>query len=150
MKLRSRTTFAVAGAAVAIAASAGGALASGSGGGGTATTNDAGGPGLVISLDESGTAGPPAAIAGYLGLTEEELRTQLESGKTLAQVAADQGKSVDGLESAILAGAKARLDDAVAAGKITAAQEQEILDQLASHIGDLVNGAGLVHRTIAA
>ena len=227
--------------------SAGGALAAGSGGGEAATTNDAGGPGLVISLDESGTAGPPAAIAGYLGLTEDELRTQLESGKTLAQiasaqgksvsgledviytdakthldqaaangkltadqeqtmlaelkshlddivnstgpkiavkgvgggpfgeaaaaylgltpaelraeiesgktlaqVAADQGKSVDGLESAILAGAKTRLDDAVAAGKISAAQEQEILDQLASHIGDLVNGAGLIHRTVAA
>ena len=30
--------------------------------------------------------GPPAAIADYLGLTQDELRTQLEAGKSLAAV----------------------------------------------------------------
>ena len=38
------------------------------------------------------------AAASYLGLTEDQLHSQLESGKTLAEVAKAQGKSVDGLE----------------------------------------------------
>jgi len=36
-----------------------------------------------------------AAAAKYLGLTEAKLEAQLESGKTLAQVATAQGKTVD-------------------------------------------------------
>jgi hypothetical protein len=66
-----------------------------------------------------GVGGGPfgGAAAAYLGLTPAELRAQLESGKTLAQVAADRGKSVQGLKAAILAGAKTDLDAAVAAGK---------------------------------
>src|SRR4051794_2923602 len=35
-----------------------------------------------------------AALADYLGLTAAQLRTELESGKTLAQVATAQGKTV--------------------------------------------------------
>jgi polyhydroxyalkanoate synthesis regulator phasin len=141
MKLRSRTTFAVVGAAVAIAASAGGALAAGSGGG-TNTTSDGGGPGLVISADRPGTAGPPAAIASYLGLTQDELRTQLESGKTLAQIATAQGKSISGLEDVIYADAKTHLDQAVANGKLTSDQEQKMLAELKSHLDDIVNSTG--------
>ena len=37
-----------------------------------------------------------AAAATYLGLTEAELRTELQAGKTLAQVAKAKDKSVDG------------------------------------------------------
>jgi hypothetical protein len=42
----------------------------------------------------------------------------------------------------ILAEAKARLDRAVTAGKVTAAQEKALLDKLAAHIDDLVNRTG--------
>jgi polyhydroxyalkanoate synthesis regulator phasin len=99
-----------------------------------------------------GAGGGPfgEAAAAYLGLTPAELRAQIESGKTLAQIATDQGKPVDGLEAAILAGAKTALDKAVTAGKITAAQEQQMLDDLKSHIDDVVNGAGPVRRTVSA
>ena len=57
----------------------------------------------------------PAAIAAYLGLTPAQLREQLGSGKTLAQIAATRGKTVAGLENAILADVQAHLDRAVAA-----------------------------------
>src|SRR5438034_3305543 len=40
------------------------------------------------------------AAASYLGLTGSQLDSKLESGKTLAQAAKDQGKSVDGLVDA--------------------------------------------------
>jgi hypothetical protein len=81
-----------------------------------------------------------AAAAKYLGLTEAELRTQLESGKTLAEIAKAQGKSVDGLEKAITADAKAKLDAAVKAGTITQAQADELLKRATDHVDDLVNG----------
>jgi hypothetical protein len=136
MKLRSRTTIAVAGATLAIAAGAGGALAAagGSGGGGVA-----GGPGIHIV---AGPRGGPAPVAAYLGLTEAELRAQLEAGKSLAQIASAQGKSVAGLEDVILADAKTHLDEAVSNGKLTAAQEERMLADLKSHLDDIVNATG--------
>src|SRR5919198_6241087 len=50
------------------------------------------------------------AAASYLGLTEAQLDEQLDSGKTLAQVAKDRGKSVDGLIQALVDAATKRLD----------------------------------------
>ena len=61
--------------------------------------------------------------------------------KTLAQVAAAQGKSVAGLKQALLADAKSHLEQAVKDGEITAAQEQQMLSDLSSHLDDLVNGS---------
>lgn len=80
------------------------------------------------------------AAASYLGLTEAQLASKLESGKTLAQVAKDQGKSVDGLESALVKDAQAKLDQAVKDGRLTKAQEQQMLSDLEQHVADLVNG----------
>jgi hypothetical protein len=91
-----------------------------------------------------GPGGGPAtkAIADYLGLTSDEIRTQLQSGKTLAQVATAQGKTVDGLQAAIVADAKTHLDAAVAAGKLTATQETSMLSDLQSHVANMVNSTG--------
>jgi hypothetical protein len=80
------------------------------------------------------------AAASYLGLTPAELRTQLEGGKSLAQVARDRGKSVDGLVDALVADAKQKLDRAVAAGRLTKAQETDFLTGLKARITALVNG----------
>jgi hypothetical protein len=80
------------------------------------------------------------AAAKYLGLTEAELRTQLESGKTLAQIAKDKGKTADGLKKALTDATKIKLDAAVKAGTITQAQADEILKRTTEHLDDLVNG----------
>ena len=88
----------------------------------------------------------PAAVAAYLGLTPAQLVAQLAAGKSLAQIATAQGKSVSGLEDVIYAAAKARADKAVAAGKLTAAQEQTLLAALKSHLDAIVNRAGLLAR----
>jgi hypothetical protein len=85
-------------------------------------------------------AGPLAAAATYLGLTSAQLGKQLVSGKSLAQIAKVQGKSTSGLEQAMTAALKKRLDTAVANKRITAAQEQQLLGRLSSRIGDLING----------
>ena len=81
-----------------------------------------------------------SAAAEYLGLTEVELREQLADGKSLADVAEAEGKSVDGLKQAMLAGAKTRLDDEVADERLTQEQADAIYERLESAIDELVNG----------
>jgi hypothetical protein len=78
--------------------------------------------------------------AAYLGLGEDALRTRVESGQTLAQVAQAQGKSVDGLIDALVAEEKQELADAVAAGRLTQAQADERLTDLRARVTDKVNG----------
>jgi hypothetical protein len=82
-----------------------------------------------------------AAAATYLGLSETELQTQLESGKTLADVAKAQGKTVDGLVAALVADEKKELDAAVSVGQLTQAQADAMLANAQQRFTDLVNGA---------
>jgi hypothetical protein len=78
-----------------------------------------------------------ARAADYLGLTPSELRAQLP-GTSLAELAVKQGKSVDGLETALLAPAKDRLAKAVAAGAISDAQANRRLERLSKLVDRLV------------
>jgi hypothetical protein len=80
------------------------------------------------------------AAAEYLGMTEAQLREALEDGKTLAQVARDRDKSVDGLVDALVEGAEEKLQDAVDAGRLTEAEKRDMLEGLRDRITDLVNG----------
>ena len=87
-----------------------------------------------------GPGGDSSAAATYLGLTADQIRTDLQNGKTLAQIATAQGKTADGLVQAILAAQEANLDKLVAAGKLTSDQEKKIETNLESMITSLVNG----------
>jgi hypothetical protein len=89
-------------------------------------------------------AGPVdlSAVTDYLGITAVQLRTQLEAGKSLADVAKAQGNTVAGLQEAIVAAATKKLDAAVAAGNLTAAQEAAMLADLKTHLDDIVNRTG--------
>src|SRR5215510_2110801 len=85
--------------------------------------------------------------ASYLGLTEAQLESRLNDGKTLAHIAKERGKSVDGLVDALYATEKEKLDDAVSAGRLTKAQEQSIFAELNSRLRDFVENAQLrLHR----
>lgn len=99
-----------------------------------------GAPGLQLS---GGHASRLSAAAKYLGLSEAQLLRQLDSGRTLAQIAGSRGKSVSGLKSAMTAAVKARLDKAVAAKLLTRAQEQKILSGLPSILDAQINGRAL-------
>jgi hypothetical protein len=79
------------------------------------------------------------AAATYLGVTNAQLVTDLRAGKSLAQVATAKSKSVDGLEQALLAALKQKVDAAVAAGKLDAARAQKLLERAPAHIERLVN-----------
>jgi hypothetical protein len=92
-------------------------------------------------------------VADYLGLTPAQLRADLKSGKTLAQIAdATPGKSASGLIQTLIDLAKSKLDKAVSAGKLTSAQEQAILGRLQPFLTTIVNGTHgvmkLPHRAL--
>ena len=81
------------------------------------------------------------AAAAYLGSTTDALLTQLQSGKTLAQVAdATSGKSKAGLIAALVTHEKAELVDAVKAGRLTQSQSDTIGATLTQRFTDFVNG----------
>lgn len=101
-----------------------------------------GGPGFGGPGGPGGFGGAElgSAAADYLGLDESALREQLEDGRSLADVARAQGKSVDGLQDAIVAATKTRLDKAVDDGWLGAKQRDAILSELRDHVDELVAG----------
>jgi polyhydroxyalkanoate synthesis regulator phasin len=80
------------------------------------------------------------AAATYLGLTEAELHERLRDGERLAEVARDEGRSVDGLVDALVANAEERLDEAVEDGRLTRERANELREELEERTTDLVNG----------
>ena len=87
--------------------------------------------------------GPAGAIfpdiAKALGITREQLRTQLRDGRSIADIAKAQGKSLDDVRAALKADAKTAADKAVKDGDITQKQADELLshlDKALSHLGD--------------
>src|SRR4051812_11724547 len=112
-------------------------------GGGPGFPGGPGGPGFA---GKGVIANEVAAAAKYLGLDESALRTKLENGQSLADVAKAQSKDLDGLKSAILDAAKADLDKAVADKKLTQSQADDISNGLKSHIDDIVSANMRLHR----
>jgi hypothetical protein len=96
-----------------------------------------------ISAEVNGAHGPAAAARGeetraaiaYLGISHEQLRTELRSGKTLAQIAdASSGKSEAGLIEALVAAKKTAIVASVKAGTITQAQAESREGKLVSRV----------------
>jgi hypothetical protein len=105
-----------------------------------------GGPGGRGGLghDRGGLRGGPVSLdaaATYIGISSTDLRTQLASGKTLAAIATANGKTVDGLKTALAAAAKTDLDAAVTAGTLTQGQEDKILATLPARLDEEINEA---------
>lgn len=96
-----------------------------------------GGPVGAVSLDEA---------ADYLGLGEDALHERLRDGDTLAEVAEDEGKSVDGLVDTLVAAAKERLDAAVESGDLTGERRDEILERVEAGVRRFVEEAFRLHR----
>ncbi|MCF8544741.1 MAG: hypothetical protein K9G04_05570 [Ilumatobacteraceae bacterium] len=83
-----------------------------------------------------------AAIASVLKLTEAELKTQVQSGKTLAQIATAQGVDVKVVIDTIVADVKTHIADEVTSGEITQAQADTKLAGLTAKVTEMVNTVG--------
>ena len=76
------------------------------------------------------------AAADYLGLSPTQLRTQLHSGTSLADIAKAQGKPASGLKDAILATMTSRINANTA---LTAQQKAAMISQVKSHLDTMIN-----------
>ena len=79
-------------------------------------------------------------VATLLNISPTTLKADLQAKETIATIAQKQGVSVSTLTTGLENALKANLDKAVAAGKLTATQEQQILSHASTHITDMING----------
>lgn len=80
-------------------------------------------------------AGLLATAARYLDISRSQLRSDVRSGKTLAQVAnSTSGKSEAGLIQALVAARQAEVSAAVKAGTITQARGEAVLAKLTQRV----------------
>jgi polyhydroxyalkanoate synthesis regulator phasin len=79
------------------------------------------------------------AVTEVLGLERDALRDELRSGKTLAEIATEQGIEVQAVIDALVADASSHLDQAVADGRITQEQADERLAEITERVTTLVN-----------
>jgi hypothetical protein len=95
----------------------------------------AGGPG------GPGGRGPGLdAAAKALGIDASELRTDLQSGKTIAEVAKAKGVDVQTVIAALVTEMQSHLADAVSSGRLTQAQADEMKADATERATALVNG----------
>ena len=95
------------------------------------------GIGVINSIDDAATA---------LGISRQELVAELESGKSIAQVAEEKGKNLDDVKAAMVADANARIDRLVAEGRITAEKAADLKAGLAEKVDNVVEHEGLPMR----
>ena len=90
-----------------------------------------GGHGMGRDLDGAAQA---------LGVTADELRTALQGGQSLADVAKAKGIDVSKVVDSLVAQLKAHLDAEVKSGEHTQAEADQILADAKTRISDFVNG----------
>jgi len=84
--------------------------------------------------------------ADAIGISREDLLTQLGDGKSIAQVAQSKDVDVQKVIDAMVADAKEHLADAVRSGRLTQAQADERLEKVTEHTTEVVNREGLPER----
>ena len=82
------------------------------------------------------------AAAEALGMSADDLRSALEDGKTIADVANEKGVDVQTVIDAMVADATERIDQRVSDGDLDADRAAELKEDLPQRITDLVNGEG--------
>lgn len=80
------------------------------------------------------------SVAKALGLTADELKAELQGGKSLADIAKAKSVDVSLVTKAVEAMMKEKLDARLADGKLTKAQYDEQSAKLAEHATAIVNG----------
>jgi hypothetical protein len=80
------------------------------------------------------------AVADAIGITEDELRTALQDGSTIAEVAAANDVDVQTVIDALVADATAHIDEEVAEGDLTEEEAAERKANLVERITARVNG----------
>jgi AraC-like DNA-binding protein len=78
-------------------------------------------------------------VAKALGMDQQSLVTELQNGKSIADVAQEHNVDIQQLKQTVLNAMKASLDDAVKNSKLTQIQADQIYQSLSNKIDDLIN-----------
>jgi hypothetical protein len=78
-------------------------------------------------------------LASTLGMTTDQLQAQLQAGTSLTDIITKQGKTVDEVVTALVAAQKTTLDQEAAAGRLTQAQEDQILSDLPARLTEMID-----------
>lgn len=95
-----------------------------------------GGKGGPLDADR---AAMEALVSTTIGVDSATIKSRLQAGESLAQIA---GAKKDALIAALVANETKRIDAAVTAGKLTAAQATEMKANLVAHVTEEVNEVG--------
>ena len=98
-----------------------------------------GGPGRDGRFGFGVQGDPLAAAATFLGTTTADLRTKLQGGQTLAQIATAAGKTRDALIQVLVNDAKTKIEQAKTDGKLTADQATQLETGLTDRLTKLVD-----------
>ena len=85
----------------------------------------------------------PTILAEELGMTLDELSAALAEGKTVAEVAAEQGVSLDDLVATLVTQRAEVLSQAVAEGDLTQEQADGMLEEMTEHLTWRLENVGL-------
>jgi hypothetical protein len=110
------------------------------------TTDVTPAPSATPSVVKADKPSPLATVAKVLGITETELKTELQAGKSVSDVAKAKNIDLATVKAALLAEAKAHIDAEVAAGKHTAAEGVTKLAEVTSRIDTMLTTSGLPAR----
>ncbi len=135
MKTIRKRSVIMLGAAVAVLVVAGAAIAAGP---------PTSAPRLGQQARTAGTGGPGYglmagglvmdAAADYIGISETALAGARQDGQSLNQIAVQHGKTVAGLQQAVVAAFEVRLQAAVDAGTLTTAQADQLRTRFESRV----------------
>jgi hypothetical protein len=93
-----------------------------------------------VSANDGHVPISPVNLAKALGLSETELQSQVQSGKSLADIAKAQNVDIQKVKDALVADLTAHLDGEVKAGVHTQAEADAKLAEFKTRLDDIVNG----------
>ncbi len=103
--------------------------------------------GFGFGMDRAGMMNlGPAEFAKALGMTQQDLITELQAGKSIADVAKEKNVDINKVKQTVISDYKAQLDTAVKNNKMTQAQEDQAIQNLTQKLDTIVNQAGLMGR----
>lgn len=85
-------------------------------------------------------------VASALGMSTDELKSELKGGKTLAQIAGEKGVATQTITDAMLEPIKQRLSGLVEKGTLTQEQADQRLQQLKTRVEAFINNGGPLRR----
>jgi hypothetical protein len=87
--------------------------------------------------------GSDSGVADYLGISQDQLQSELAAdGATMATVAEAHGKSRDELKAFLTDQEKQNADQAVAEGRMTQDEADNMMQSLSTRVDDMIDGKG--------